>query len=483
MDQKSRSRRSWAYGSSSAIATVFFVGILVFVALISERHSWRVDLSESGSYTLSEQTRNILKSLTQPVTVKAFFQTAAPDRTRANDLLETYHYYHKDFTFEFVDPVLHPEEVRKYDVRTHGTLVLEGFDRKQMVQTVDEESLTNGLLKLTRPDQKKVYFLVGHGEHSFKNAEQSGYSNTSASLQKENYQIAELNLLQQSQVPTDAAVVIVAGPKKSLFPEEIATLEAYLKAGGKLMPLLDPYVDAGLGELARRYGIQVDNDVVVDKLSRLFGASYLTPVVLEYAPHKITRDFQESSVATFFPEARSISPAKEPPQGVQVEAIASTSPNAWGETNLTVLKQGEAAFDDKQDIAGPVPIATLAEIDVPSSKPQDAPKAEDELSTGKKESPPESSAKKAHLLVVGDSDFANNTNFGLSGNGDLFLNMVNFLAEEENLITISRKEKEGRPMMMTQSQGMVLFWTVMVLVPLLVVGCGLGVYRVRRRQR
>ncbi len=483
MDQKSRSRRSWTYGSSSAIATVFFVGILVFVALISERHSWRVDLSETGRYTLSEQTRNILQSLSTPVSVKAFFQTAAPDRSRANDLLETYHYYDKDFTFEFVDPVLYPEEVRKYDVRTHGTLVLEGFDRKQMVQTVDEESITNGILKLMRPEQKKVYFLVGHGEHSFKNAEQTGYSSTSSSLQKENYQIAELNLLQQPQVPQDAAVLIIAGPKKSLFPEEVATLEAHLKSGGKLMLLLDPYVDAGLGDLAKRYGIQIDNDVVVDKLSRLFGASYLTPVVLEYAPHKITRDFQESNVATFFPEARSISPAQEVPQGVHVEAIASTSPNAWGETNLTVLKQGEAAFDEKQDIAGPVPIATLAEIDVSSNKPQDTPKAEDKPSPPKEEAPAESSGKKAYLLVVGDSDFANNTNFGLSGNGDLFLNMVNFLAEEENLITISRKEKEGRPMMMTQSQGTVLFWTVMVLVPLLVVGSGLCVYRVRRRQR
>jgi ABC-type uncharacterized transport system involved in gliding motility auxiliary subunit len=483
MEQKGKSRRSWTYGSSSAISTVFFVGILVFVALIAERHSWRVDLSETGRYTLSEQTRNILNSLNKPITVKAFFQTTAPDKSRANDLLEIYHYYDKDFTFEFVDPTLSPEEVRKYDVRTHGTLVLEGFDRKQMVQTADEESITNGILKLTRPEQKKVYFLVGHGEHSFKSAEQTGYSSVASSLQKENYQSAELNLLQQPEVPKDAAVLIVAGPKKNLFPEEIASMEAYLKAGGKLMLLLDPYVDAGMGDMARRYGIQLDDDVVVDKLSRLFGASYLTPVVLEYAPHKITREFQESNVATFFPEARSISPAKEAPQGVHVEAIASTSPNAWGETNLALLKQGQAGFEEKEDLAGPVPIATLAEIDVKPPEPNENQAAADKQPPPKEEPSETPSSRKAYLLVVGDSDFANNTNFGLSGNGDLFLNMVNFLAEEENLITISRKEKEGRPMLMTQSQGTLLFWTVMVLVPLLVVGCGLGVYRVRRRQR
>lgn len=478
MDQKGRSRRSWTYGSSSAISTIFFVGILVFIALIVERHPWRVDLSETGQYTLSEQTRNILKSLDKPISVKAFFQTVAPDRPRANDLLELYGYASANFSFEFVDPVQRPEEVRKYDVRTHGALILEGYDRRQVVQMADEESLTNGILKLMRPEQKKIYFLMGHGERAFRSVEQTGFSSANAALQKENYQTAELNLLQQPQVPQDAAVLIVAGPRKNLFPEEIAALDAYLQGGGKLMLLLDPYADAGLGDLVGRYGIRPGNDVVVDKLSRLFGASYLTPVVLEYAPHKISGDFRDSNVATFFPEARSVSPAKEPPPGVHVEAIASTSPNAWGETDLKMLRDGQAAFDDQQDLPGPVPIATLSEIDVqPQKAPPDKPPAETESPTAEKP------GKKAHLLVVGDADFADNTNFGLSGNGDLFLNMVNYLAEEETLITISRKEKQGRPMLMTQTQGTLLFWITMVLVPLLVVACGLGVYRVRRRQR
>lgn len=483
MDQKKRSRRSWSYGSSSALATVFFVGILAFVALISERHSWRVDLSETGRYTLSDQTRNILNSLDKPITVKGFFQTTAPDRGRATDLLDMYRYHHKGFSYELIDPVMRPEEVRKYDVRLHGTLVLEGYGRTQMVQTADEESLTNGILKLTRPEEKKVYFLVGHGEHSFKSADQGGYSSASAALQKERYQMAELNLLQQDQVPEDAALVIVAGPKKRLFPEEVASLESYLKKGGKLMLLLDPYVELGVEDMVKRFGIQINNDVVVDRLSRLFNASYLTPVVLEYAPHKITRGFQGESVATFFPEARSISPVKEAPPGVHVEAIASTSPNAWGETNLDLLKQGQAGFDEREDLPGPVPIATLAEIEVKSSESADKPNPADKESPPKVEAAPESPARKGALLVAGDSDFANNTNFGLSGNGDLFLNMVSFLAEEENLISINRKEKEGRPMLMTQSQGTMLFWTVMVLVPALVVGAGMGVYRVRRRQR
>ncbi|NLI32501.1 MAG: hypothetical protein GX422_06925 [Deltaproteobacteria bacterium] len=91
--------------------------------------------------------------------------------------------------------------------------------------------------------------------------------------------------------------------------------------------------------------------------------------------------------------------------------------------------------------------------------------------------------KNAHLLVAGDSDFISNANFGLSGNGDLFLNMVNFLAEEETLITIEPRDKAGKPLLLSQGQARAMFWMVLVLVPLLVLVAGFAVYRVRRRQR
>jgi len=481
MAGKSTHSRVWSYGSSTVLSTLFFVGILAFLALIAERHPWRVDMTESGTFTLSEQTRNILNSLQQPIEIKAFYATAAPEQTKAKDLLETYRYASNKVNYEFIDPDRQPDMARRFEVRSYGTLVLEGYGKKQSIQNADEESITNAILKLSSNEQKKIYFTIGHGEHSLEKSDKEGYSGVREALEKENLVVADLNLLQQAQVPADAAAVIVAGPQKPFFPQELASLKVYLESGGKLMVLLDPYRDGGFTQFLKDYGVGLGDDVIIDKLSRVFGGDYLMPVVMQYGTHRITENFD---LATFYPEARSVSPAKEPPQGVQLETLASTSENAWAEKNLEMLKRGEASFDEKEDTPGPVSLIVLAEIE--RSKQTKPGESKDVQGKDSEEPAAEDNTTRsnpAFLIVAGDSDFAANTYFGLSGNGDLFLNMVNFLAEEKNLITIKPRGKSQQPMLMTETQGWVAFLVVLVLAPLLVLCSGLAVYRVRRSQR
>ena len=160
MAGKSTHSRVWSYGSSTVLSTLFFVGILTFLALIAERHPWRVDMTESGTFTLSEQTRNILNSLQQPIEIKAFYATAAPDETKAKDLLETYRYASNKVNFEFIDPDRQPDMARRFEVRSYGTLVLEGYGKKQSIQNADEESITNAILKLSSNEQKKKLDVI-----------------------------------------------------------------------------------------------------------------------------------------------------------------------------------------------------------------------------------------------------------------------------------------------------------------------------------
>jgi ABC-type uncharacterized transport system involved in gliding motility auxiliary subunit len=480
MPGTNKHRRVWTYGSSAVLATLFFVGILTLLALIAERHPWRMDMTESGAYTLSEQTRNILHTLEQSIDIKAFYATAAPEQTKARDLLETYRYASEKIKYAFIDPDRQPEMARRYEIRSYGTLVVEGYGRKQTIQNADEESLTNAILKLSRDEQKKIYFLLGHGEHSLEKSDKEGYSAAREALEKENYAVAGLSLLQQAQVPTDAAAVIVAGPQKALFPQELESLKTYLERGGKLMVLLDPYRDGELKPFLRGYGVELGEDVIVDKLSRVFGGDYLMPVVMQYGPHRITENFEP---ATFYPEARSVSPAKEPPPGVQVETLASTSENAWAEKNLDMIERGEASYDEPEDTPGPISVIVLAEIQRDPTKLSQSAEVSNKNGREPATDDNETAANPAFMIVAGDSDFAANTYFGLSGNGDLFLNMVNFLAEEKNLITIKPRAKSQQSMLMTQTQSWVAFLVVLVIMPLLVLFSGLAVYRVRRSQR
>ncbi|SMC23373.1 ABC-type uncharacterized transport system involved in gliding motility, auxiliary component [Desulfacinum hydrothermale DSM 13146] len=486
MPKQKKARRSLVYGSNALVSTLVFLAILVFVALIAQRHPLRVDLTESGEFSLSEQSRKVVESLQEPVTIKAFFATASPQRLKTKDLLETYRYHNKKIRYEFVDPDRRPEVARQYEIRDYGTLVLEGFGRKETVLRADEEAITNALLKLSRKKKKKIYFLTGHGEHSLDEINKVGYSTVKSALEKENYTVEKLNLLQRENVPEDAAVLIVAGPHKPLFPEEVASLEAYVKRGGKVVVFLDPGLDGGLKDFVRSLGIQVGDDMVIDKLSRVFGGSYLMPVVTRYGAHKITEGF---NVATFYSEARSVRPVKKPPEGVTVVTLATTSENAWAETDLDRLHRGEASFEEGQDAPGPVPLVVLAAVDTNKlSKSSSTQTAQEKAGReGRDEAgvahAAETRLPTGYLVVAGDSDFVDNTHFGLSGNGDFFLNTIHFLAEEETLITIEPRKKEGQTLILTQDQARLVFWVPLVLIPALVLAVGLGVYRMRRAQR
>lgn len=464
MAANNRRNRKWVYGSNTVISSIIFLAILVVIILIAERHPLRVDLTESHSFSLSGQTRNVLKEIDKPIAIKCFYSTASPDqnegRSKTKDLLDTYRYYSKDINYEFVDPDTQPEVARRYEVKTYGTLVIEGYDKKQLVQTPDEESITNALLRLSRKDQKKIYFLTGHGEHSVMGTGRDSYSNAKTAMEKNYYAIAEFNLLQQPDVPADAAAVIIAGPQKPVPEAEQKVLKAYLARGGKVMLMLDPLMDAGMTDFVKSYGIDIGQDVVIDRLSRLFGASERVPVVVQYGNHKITSNF---SLPTFYPDARSVVPEAKAPDGVRVETLASTSENAWAERDMEMLQQGKASFDKDKDLMGPVPLVVLADISPAGEKKPDQ--------------------KDGVLVVAGNSSFVSNNYFGLYGNGDFFLNTVSFLADDANMIAVEGRTNVNKPMLLTQNQAQAMFWIVLILVPLAVLVSGLTVYKVRRSQR
>jgi len=470
MPAKSKRSPKWAYGANTMVSGVVFLAILIVIVLIAQEKPLRLDVTQTKSFSLSPQTLSLLKSIDKPVQVKLFFSNSGPgaqNRDKAKELLDSYQYHSKNIKYEFVDPDSQPEITRQYEVKVYGTIALEGYDKKQMIQATDEESLTNALLKLTRKEQKMIYFLTGHGEHSLSADARDSFSNVKSSLEKALYMTAEFNLLQHDDIPRDAAAVIVAGPVKPIPPREQQILKNYLARGGKVMLMIDPLTDTGMKDFLKGYGIEICDDVVIDRLSRLFGGSERIPVVVEYGPHKITENFNQP---TFFPDTRSVVPSEKPPDGIDVQVLAATSDKAWAERNIAMLNQGKAAFDQGEDLAGPVPLVVLATIKEQQKK-DDAQQRE--------ESKPE---KDGALIVAGNSMFASNSYFNQYGNGDLFLNMVSFLADDASQITIGRPDT-GKPLLLTRDQAGSIFWIVFVIMPLMAVLAGVVVFKMRRSQR
>ena len=462
--------------SNTALGFIAFLGILVLVALIVQRHPIRVDLTESKRYSISDQSQKIVRSLKNDISIKGFYQEADPNREQTRDLLETYRYYSKKINYQFIDPDRDPGLAKHYQIRTYGTLVLEGFGKTQTIPTADEETITNAILKLTQEQQKTVYFLTGHGERDINNADKDGYATAKAAIEKENFQVKTLNLLVDPKIPADAAFVVVANPQKPLLTTELDALRHFINRNGSVMFLLEPFADGGVADFLKSYGIIISPDIIVDTMSRVFGASYLIPVITEYGFHKITDGF---NVACFFPTTRSIVSAQRIPDSVDLLELAFTSSYSWADATFRFGQTEPPKFDETTDKKGPISAVMIAAISVenpennPTSQEQPAGKSAEAADAG----------GQAQLLVFGDSDFASNSYFNLQGNADFFLNSINYLGQQENLISIQRPKAAGAPLTLSESQNRLLFWVGLLLMPALVVASGLAVFQLRRKHR
>jgi ABC-type uncharacterized transport system involved in gliding motility auxiliary subunit len=217
--------------------------------------------------------------------------------------------------------------------------------------------------------------------------------------------------------------------------------------------------------------------IETNALGRLFGGDYHMPAVTAYEPHAITKDFV--GIMTIFPVVRSVSVSPKLPAGVSAQALMFTSPHplSWAETDLKAFHEGRSTFDEGSDRKGPISIAAVATVpvtkqaggaNVPASEEEKRPVA----------------SRSARLVVFGDSEFANNNFFTLQGNGDLFLNTVSWLAEEEDLIAIRPREGGGSgPVVLTAAQQPVIFWLPVVGLPLVVFAAGAVVFTRRRWQQ
>ena len=470
-------RRGTRYGLNTAIALLLFLAIVVVVEALAIRHNLRVDLTEGRRHSLSDQSIKLLRSLEKDVHAVAFYRTDEQVEAAAQDLLDQYAHFSPRFRVEFVDPDRHPALTKRYGVTTYGTLVLETGGKEEKVQGADEERITNALVKLLREEKRVLYFLTGHGEADLDSAARQGLAQVKQALTEFGYEVRSLLLLREKEVPKDSAVLISAGPQSDLLPTELQAIDAYVRRGGKLLVLLDPFRAPALADLLKKFGILAGNDVIVDRYSRVIGGDYLLPVVTRYEPHPITKDF---TLASVLPYARSVDAATTPPAGVAAQVLGRTSDDSWAETDKAALDRGEATFDEGKDRQGPVPIGAVATVEVESrvqSPTSNVPKTEKTLNP----EPSTLNQKKGGIVAYGTSAFVQNNYLGLSGNRNLFLNSVSWLAEEEGLIAIRPRQSKFTPLVLSANQAWFAFWATLIFPPVAVIGTWITV-AVRRRR-
>ena len=460
------SGRQARFGTLAVTSLAVVLAILVAINYLGTRRNKRWDLTSTKEYSVSDQTRKVLQDLKEPINVRVFART--DDFRRFQDRLDQYKYVTKQLSVEYIDPEKRPAIAQQAGITALGTVVFDYKGRSEKATSDSEQDLTNALIKVIQGRQPKVYFTSGHGEKETASSDQrTGYSGISSALTSDNFVLDKLVLAQQNGVPADADMVVIAGPKTDFLPGEIDMLKAYLAKGGKILAMLDPVIKSdqppptGLISLFKDWGITVDDDVVLDtsQMGRLIGTDESVPIAANYPPHAITENFQ---LLTAYPLARSVTPIEGGVNGHTAQKLVETSKSSWGETDIKGLAAGQPAKQDDKDKPGPVSLAAAV-----SAVAADAPEKD-----GKK---PET-----RIVVFGDSEFAANGFLGMQGNRDLFLNTINWLAQQENLISIRPKDPEDRRITLTADQQTRIFYLTVLIVPGLILLAGVQAWWRRR---
>lgn len=448
--------RQARYGSNSLILILAVLGIIFVVNYTAFNNPKSWDLTEDKSNTLSAETLQILATLPEKVTATAFY-SASLDSSTADELLLKFKTNSKGkFDYTFVDPDTNPVAAREAGVTGDGKVMLQMGETKEIASSVSEEELARTMIRLISPEPRAVYFLQGHGEPSIEAGGDLSYSIAKSTLESKNYTVGTVNLLSTKTIPEDALAIIIAGPTKPVSAQEVAQLKKFVNEGGSLVVLQDPRFFTEFGEapdplgtyLTSEWGITLDNDIVIDYENTQNPFQALSS---QYTQHPITQNLTNNYIV-ILPQASSVSATAGDETHI-ITPLISTTDQSWGESEL--VADVFPTFDPATDTQGPLNLAVAGE----------------------------NTETKGRVVVFGNSLFATDSIFDAYGNGNIFINSVDWAAEQEDLLSIPARETTQRVFLPpTQGSFLLLIIIVVFVVPGLVVFAGVYSWFVRRKR-
>jgi ABC-type uncharacterized transport system involved in gliding motility auxiliary subunit len=433
------------------------------------------DVSAQRIHSLSEQSEKLLDQLPTPVRITVFLERGDELRNLVERFEQTYRKASPKVSFRYLSPTIDVEAVRKYRITPEGPQVIaetfwddgarrqEGRTRLAMTELNHEEKISQTIRMAAISGKQRVYILGDHGEADPQSKEPNGFHEGVIDLGNEGYQVVPLHLALTKSVPDDASVVLLLGPQNPLLPPEVEALATYLAGGGRLGVFLEPQTISGVEGLLGKYGVQANDDVIIDitPFGQVYGKT--TAIASDYSDHPIVAKFQNAM--TVFPMARSLSVNPGPP--VRNFPLARTGERTWGETDFSGLAENRAEWD-AGEVRGPIVVALAVESEVDDDKGQDA--------------PAQVEAPVARLVVIGDASFATNEHRMVGANRNLLLNIVGYLAADESRIAIRPRSRGANLIVLTPGQREGIAFFSIYLLPVSLLSIGLGIWLVRRQR-
>ena len=424
---KARQTKYVAYATTYILIIIAVIAVANFLA---QRYNKSFDATANKRFSLSDQTQKIVKELKQDVKITYYDETSRFQTGK--DLLERYANLSPKVHVDYVDPFKKPQLARQAGIKTAGTAVVEVGAKREEAKSMTEEGVTGAIIRDLKGGTRNVCVVSGSGEHQIDDSERNGYSRLKELLAKDTYDTKTINLLQKAEVPSDCTVLLVGGPTSDYADPEVNAIKTYVENGGRAMFLLDPPLKIGKRDIAENpaltnvlagWGVTVNKDLILDPnpIGQLAGLGPEIPLVTGYDSHPIVNEMK--GTATGFPISRSLDIKNG--DKTTVQKLFGSSDSSFATSNLA---SAEIRIDPAKDKKGPLAMAAAGSYN-----------------TGKPNS-------QGRFVVVGNSGWSANGFLNFNGNRDLMLNSMNWLASDEDLISIRPKEPEDRRINLTRAQ-------------------------------
>lgn len=419
------------------VFVVFFLMLVVLLGYVASQYHVAKDITQANRNILTQGSVNVLKQMKGPVNITVFAtkdDTSSGDNFRKGivDFVARYQRAKKDIHLTFINPSQEPKLAQDAGVKTDGEVVIEYQRRvEHITPPFAEQEVTNLLVRLSRTNQQAVMYLDGHGERNLLGVRNHDIGEFGKQLEAKGFKFANPDLTIAQAVPSNGAMLVIASPQVDVSDVEAKKIKAYLDAGGNLLWLLDDDNLRGLNEVADYLGLQVSPGIALDMASAQYGADARVAFASLYGEHAITTNFM---LRTLFPEAHQVTAKGTDENGWKVSNLVEVAPNGWLSAKK-LAKDAKPVFDEKNDKRGPINIGVALE-----------------RTYGK---------KGQRVVVMGNANFLSNTFITNGGNLDLGVNIINWLAGDDNLITIQPMPlKDINVSIPDTDQGRLVAWTV-----------------------
>jgi hypothetical protein len=447
------SRRS-RFGTLSVLVTAIMLGILVAVNVLAARATPSLDLTRFKVNTLAPESVAVAHRLTADAQVTFWDNSSDPSFTSVNSLLARYQAASSHVKLTVTDPNSDPATARAQGVAALDTVVIRYQGKSQILGpgAQAEQDLTAAFLKLESNRTPAVCWAGGDGEVDLKNSDPLlGYSEASDQIVKDNFAIQDLLLSQAASIPSGCDLVAIVRPTQPLPDPAVKVLGDYLAGGGRLLVALDPWQDAKVtasyNAVLAAYGLGFDGGLVVPDAAHHANNEPTALAVLDYGDSPIARGL--ANRVSFFPETTAINSSSA--AGVTTTQVAQTT----GDSFLVSSPRQPPFSQETGDKQGPFTIMETAE-----------------QTTG---------GKKSRVVLVGTGAFAENeVLLAQDENIQLLTGSLDYLTDQEELISIPPKPANARTLSLTQEQQNLNLWLTLLVMPLLVALGGVAVWWRRR---